>query len=98
MRRVRLPLECLKGRFLVGVFLLLTIFFLPLHFHAATAGTAQFNKECSCLQGSRAQLGPTAAPLESIAVAFQVTFVPAHQDSFVSYPSKNHLSRAPPAL
>ncbi len=41
----------------VGVLLLLTVFFLLFHFHPATASTAQINGECTCLHGTRTQIG-----------------------------------------
>jgi hypothetical protein len=42
----------------VGVFLLLTVFFLPLHYHPANA-TSQIHHECSCLHGARTQAAVT---------------------------------------
>ena len=51
----------------IGAGILLFVFFLPLHFHPVAA-TAQAAKECSCVHGTRAQLGPapdiaTCAPI-----------------------------------
>jgi hypothetical protein len=43
----------------VGVFLLLAVFFLPLHYHPANA-TSQINQQCSCLHGARTQIALTA--------------------------------------
>jgi hypothetical protein len=40
----------------VGVFLLLAVFFLPLHYHPANATTSQINNECTCLHGARTQI------------------------------------------
>jgi hypothetical protein len=40
----------------VGVFLLLAVFFLPLHYHPANATTSQINHQCSCLHGARTQI------------------------------------------
>jgi hypothetical protein len=50
---------------LVGLGLLLFVFFLPLHFHFSVA--SQISKECSCAHGTRKQLalsevGPTNSP------------------------------------
>ena len=47
----------------VGAVLFLCVFLLPLHLHAYTA-TPELQKECSCLHGSRTQLGslPGVAP------------------------------------
>jgi len=52
---------------LIGAAVVLFVFFLPLHFHPAAA-TAQAAKECTCVHGIRAQLGPapdiaTCAPI-----------------------------------
>jgi hypothetical protein len=48
-----------KLRRLVSALALIFVFFLPLHFHLSLG--AQLNKECSCLQGARTQLAPSAA-------------------------------------
>jgi hypothetical protein len=40
----------------VGFFLLLAVFFLPLHYHPANATTSQINHQCSCLHGARTQI------------------------------------------
>jgi hypothetical protein len=40
----------------VGVFLLLAVFFLPLHYHPANATNSQINHQCSCLHGARTQI------------------------------------------
>jgi hypothetical protein len=53
--------KALKGRQVVSVLALVFVFFLPLHFHFSIA--SQVSRECSCLQGTRAQLAPTASPL-----------------------------------
>ena len=42
--------------------LLLTVFFLPLHFHVGGALASQITKECICLHGSRAQAAVSGAP------------------------------------
>lgn len=51
------------GQRVLGAVLFLCIFLLPLHLHAYTA-TPELQKECSCLHGSRTQLGslPDVAP------------------------------------
>jgi hypothetical protein len=51
----------LRIRRAINLTILLFVFFLPLHFHAITAGAAQITHECSCLHGSRTQVGITAA-------------------------------------
>src|SRR5581483_9511493 len=43
----------------VGALALIFVFFLPLHVHFSLG--AQLNKECSCFQGVRTQLAPSAA-------------------------------------
>ncbi len=53
--------KTLKGRQVVSALALVFVFFLPFHFHFSIA--SQVTKECSCLQGTRAQLAPTASPL-----------------------------------
>jgi hypothetical protein len=45
----------------IGVFLLVAVFFLPFHFHAATTLTSQLSNECTCLHGTRTVIGITAA-------------------------------------
>lgn len=51
----------LRIRRATNLTILLFVFFLPLHFHAVTAGPAQITHECSCLHGTRTQVGITAA-------------------------------------
>ncbi len=43
-----------------AVLLFLTVFFLPLHFHAVTQA-AELSKECSCVHGLLTQTGPATA-------------------------------------
>jgi len=80
----------------VSVFLFLTIFFLPLHFHAATAVSAQLNKECSCIQGSRTQLGQIAPPVTNVAIVSTVAILTDFPERFVSRFATTQHSRAPP--
>ena len=51
----------LRIRRAINLTILLFVFFLPLHFHAVTAGAAQITHECGCLHGTRTQVGITAA-------------------------------------
>jgi len=53
--------KTLRSRQVIGALALVFVFFLPLHFHFSIA--SQVSRECSCLQGTRAQLAPTASPL-----------------------------------
>ena len=80
----------------LSVFLLLTVFFLPLHFHAVSAAASQVTKECSCLHGSRAQAELASAP--SIAVPLPVLGVvePVEQFDFGSHSIRLPSTRAPP--
>jgi hypothetical protein len=64
---------------LVGLGLLLFVFFLPLHFHFSPA--SQLSKECSCAQGTRKQLAladnpPVSfSPLQAIFITVLSTSV-----------------------
>ena len=82
----------------ISLFLFLAIFFLPLHFHVATASTAQINKECSCLHGSRTQTGQVAASTFSGPVACRLSISSIRQQSFVAHSVSKYFSRAPPAF
>ena len=65
---------------IVSVLLLLTVFFLPLHFHSLTL-TSQVAKECSCFHGVKTQaaLGTAAA-----------NWAPTFEFSFCSFPLLQH--------
>ena len=80
-----------------GVCLIVAVFFLPLHFHAATAIAAQVTKECICLHGSRTHATLTALPAgcaPAIVAHAVAPFAPVEIDSeSIRIPS----SRAPPA-
>ncbi|HYA27529.1 MAG TPA: hypothetical protein VEI95_01835 [Acidobacteriota bacterium] len=82
----------------VNVFLLVTVFFLPLHFHIATASTAQISQECSCIHGSRTQLGQITPPLASVPLVGHVVISAFQQAAVISRSVSSHLSRAPPAV
>jgi hypothetical protein len=47
----------------ISAIVFVSIFALPLHFHAS-AQTSQVTKECSCLHGTRTQLGLVAAAVQ----------------------------------
>jgi hypothetical protein len=49
---------------MVSVLLLLTVFSLPLHSHPSET-TGQVTKECSCIHGTRTEIGATPAPVDS---------------------------------
>ena len=69
-----------RARRWLSAFILLTVFFLPLHFHMVSAAVSQVGKECNCLHGSRTQAGLASAPsvfiplvpLETVALVAQV--------------------------
>jgi hypothetical protein len=50
--------KTLRSRQVVSALALVFVFFLPFHFHFSIA--SQVTKECSCLQGTRTQLAPSA--------------------------------------
>src|SRR5258706_12774676 len=85
----------LDARRLVGAVVLLFVFFLPLHFHAADE-SHQLTQECSCVHGTRTQLG--SAPSSVIAaVALAVFFVMAERvESLVSLAVESDFARGPP--
>ncbi len=81
----------------ITIFLVLAVFFLPLHFHAATAA-ANINHECACLHGTRAQTG-VALVLVQWAVPVQFVLYQSLQSQLVSQVVTSFLSiRAPPVL
>ncbi len=79
----------------IGLFLFLTVFFLPLHFHAATA-SAQVTKECACVQGNQTQLGQIEQPLTGVEIAPSGLVLPFVKAQFVTFSTRFQLSRAPP--
>jgi hypothetical protein len=78
----------------VGLALLLFVFFLPLHFHFSQ--DSQLSKECSCAQGTRKQLAlsdnaPISfSPLRAISVTVPSTSV------WIESHSRPQNVRAPP--
>jgi hypothetical protein len=98
MNLIQIPSNCAVSRRWVNVILLITVFFLPLHFHVATASSAQINQECSCVHGSRTQLGQIAPPLTSVVLVCDFAFLLDSQVAFIPQSVRSHLSRAPPAV
>jgi hypothetical protein len=85
------------GRRWVSVFLFLTIFCLPLHFHVAVTAP-QLAKECSCIHGSRTEAGLAAPPAKWLpAVTYQL-IVFGFQTEFIFHAVSSKASRAPPSL
>ena len=80
-----------------SVCLLLTVFFLPLHFHAISPIASQLTKECICLHGSKTQANLTsdAGACASVTVVGVVALVT--QVEFASESVRIPSSRAPPA-
>lgn len=96
--RYDLPaLKPLKGKRVIGFFLLLAVFFLPLHFHAGVA-TPKLAKECSCIHGSRTQTGLTSPPAKWVPVVIYQSIDPVSRTEFVSRTVSSKSSRAPPRL
>jgi hypothetical protein len=58
----------------LSIILALAVFFLPLHFHVTSAIASQVTKECSCLHGTRTQLG-MAAEVSPPTLLVEITFV-----------------------
>ena len=98
MKTDELPARVRRARRWLGAILFLTVFFLPLHIHLASASAAQITKECSCIHGSRTQTGQVAALTVSGPVVCQVAIFSIHQESFVSRSVRNQFSRAPPVF
>ena len=97
MISVQLGKKNMTSRRLVGLCLFLTLVFLPLHTHGLTENP-KVTKECSCLHGSRTQVGwfPVAtqwtAPIEFVLhQTFQLQLVSQVIAGFKSI-------RAPPIL
>ena len=82
----------------ISALLFLSVFFLPLHIHLATAATSQLSKECSCVQGTRTQLASAVdvphatAPVELNVVASECESLAAHLWF------NSHKVRGPPTL
>jgi hypothetical protein len=87
--------ENVGARGLVGAALLVFVFFLPLHFHAVDE-SRQLGHECSCIHGTRTQLGSAPSSVMA-AVASAVFFVMAERvESLVSLAVESDSARAPP--
>lgn len=97
MKLCQSPTTNAISRYWVSVFLFLTIFFLPLHFHAAVT-TPQLAKECSCLHGSRTQAGLAAPPARSVPVVIYQLIEFRSETEFVFHAVSTKASRAPPSL
>ena len=82
----------------ISVLVFVTLFFLPLHFHAASALTSQITKDCTCLHGTRTQLGLVADAIQS-APALHFYLEPSIEPQCFSQVVADLSSiRAPPVL
>ena len=82
----------------LSVLLFVTVFSLPFHFHAASALTSQITKECSCVHGTRTQIGLTAVALQCVpALQFNLQ-APVQPQLIPQILSRFQAIRAPPAL
>ncbi|HXG50540.1 MAG TPA: hypothetical protein VNN77_03925 [candidate division Zixibacteria bacterium] len=81
---------------LLSLVLFLTIFFLPLHFHAPTL-TVQVVKECSCLFGTRTQAGVVPAAGDLVPVFESRALLPENRFRTVRPAIAASHIRAPPA-
>lgn len=48
----------------LGILLVLACFSLPFHFHPATAASSHISNECTCLHGSRMEMGAAIAAFQ----------------------------------
>jgi hypothetical protein len=82
----------------ISAFLFVSVFALPLHFHAASALSSQITKECTCLHGTRTQLGMVAVAIHS-APALHLDLEPSPKaQCFSQIVTDLSTIRAPPAL
>jgi hypothetical protein len=82
---------------LVSLLLFLTVFFLPLHFHPIAA-TAHVAKECSCVHGTRTEMGMAPAEVDWTPPIRQVFQEPFKPQFFSGLVTSLQSIRAPPAL
>jgi hypothetical protein len=82
----------------ISVLLFVTVFSLAFHFHAASALTSQITKECSCVHGTRTQIGLTAVALQCVP-ALQFNLQESLQPQLIpQVVSGSQAIRAPPAF
>jgi hypothetical protein len=87
--------KTLKLRRAVSAVALLFVFFLPLHVHFSIA--SQVSKECTCLQGARTQLAPTASA-PTIVPQFRIFLVADFLvPVWTEVESAQHYVRGPPS-
>jgi hypothetical protein len=81
----------------VGLLLLLTVFFLPLHFHSLTA-TAHVAKECSCIHGAKTQTGMVPVLVDWVPPVQQLAYQPVETPISSRLVLVRPLIRAPPVV
>jgi len=82
---------------ILAIFLFLTIFTLPLHFHARTLAP-QITKECSCLLGAKNHIGLATEPAIGIPLfAYQILRIHL-QHGLGSLATRPSSIRAPPVF
>jgi hypothetical protein len=82
---------------LVSLILFLTVFFLPLHFHPVAA-TAHVIKECSCIHGTRTEMGMAPSQVAWAPALPQHFYESFRPRLFSSLIDTLQLIRAPPVL
>ncbi|MGE5216917.1 MAG: hypothetical protein ACM3SP_07945 [Chloroflexota bacterium] len=96
MHREPLPMKQSRLPRWVTAVLLLTVFFLPLHFHAVTAAASQLTKECTCLQGTRTQVDLSDTAPACVPTIAYYAVMGVLQDQFDSQSVRQPSSRGPP--
>ena len=95
MKAEQLSAGVFQPRRWIGAIVFLALFFLPLHFHFSVA--AQVSKECSCVHGTRTQLGLNAdVPLVAPAPRIEVLVV-APVTTWDFHQTHSQHVRGPPA-
>lgn len=89
--------KAFTSRRLIGAVLFLAVFFLPLHFHSFTP-TAQVSKECSCVHGSRTQVGLASGSTDWVPSLQQTVLVVCETQVFPWLSIDSHTIRAPPSV
>lgn len=81
---------------LIAAVLFLTLFSLPLHSHFSAP--AQLSKECSCVHGSRTQMGLAPVQVSAAPALFVDFFTVAEPDVYVWRAVTRQAIRAPPYI
>ena len=97
MKSIQYPSTRWVSRRWVNVSLLITLFFLSLHFHVAVTAP-QLAKECSCIHGSRTEAGLATPPAGGVPVVAYQLIESCCETEFVFHAVSTKASRAPPSL